>query len=77
MGSSPVAVTKSVNTKTILGLRTTKPDQCVESVHVQSFFLVRIFSRNWTEYVDLQSKSLNSLRMCHNMGQTNPECEQF
>ena len=49
----------------------------VESVHVRSFFLVWIFSHVYTEYGDLQSKSLYSLRMWRNMGQTNPEFQHF
>ena len=40
-----------------------QPDDCVESVRVQNFFLVRIFSPIWTEYEDLESKAPYSLRM--------------
>ena len=67
----------SVDTKTNLSLWTTKPDHFVESVRVQRFFLVWIFSCIWTEYGDLQCKSPYSLRMWRNIGQTNPECERF
>ena len=64
-------------TKINLSLWTNKPDHHVESVHVRSLFLVRIFSHIWTEYGDLQIKSPHSLRMWRNMGQTNPECKHF
>ena len=64
----------SVDAKINLNLWTSKPDHCVESFRIRSFFLVPIFSRIWTEYGDLQSKSLS---MWHNMDQTNPECEHF
>ena len=40
----------SVDTKTNLSFWTTKPDHFVESISVRSSFLVRIFSRIWTEY---------------------------
>ena len=46
-------------------------------VQVRSFFLVRNFSRICTEYGDLQSKSLYSLRMCRNVAQTSRESEHF
>ena len=49
----------------------------MESVRVKSFFLVGIFSRIWTEYGELQSKSPYSLRMWGNMGQTNSECKRI
>ena len=39
---------------------------------VLGFFIVRIFSRIWTEYRDLQSKSPYPLWMWRNKGQTNP-----
>ena len=48
---------------TNLSLWATKPDHCVESVLVRSFFLVRMFFRIWAEYGDLQRKSPYSLKM--------------
>ena len=62
----------SVGTNTNLSLWNTKPDHCVKSICVQSLFLVRIFSRIWTEYRDLQSKSPYSLRIWRNMSHMNP-----
>ena len=43
--------------KWTLSLWTRKPNHFVESVLVRSIFLVQIFSRIWTKYGDLQSKS--------------------
>ena len=57
---------------TNLSLWTTKPDHCLESVLVWSFFLVQIFFHIWTEYENLQSKCQYSLRMWSNIDQTRP-----
>ena len=47
-----------------------EPCRCAKSIHVWGFFLVQSFSRSWTDYGELQSKSPHSLRMWRNMNQT-------
>ena len=65
----------SLDSKTNLSLWFTKPDHCVESVRVWSFFLVRIFfpHLDWIWRLT-QTYSPHLLRMWRNTGQTNPEC---
>lgn len=41
--------------------------QIINRLHVWNFSLVQIFSRIWTEYGDLESKSPNSLRIWRNL----------
>ena len=48
----------------------------MKSVQIQSFFW-SVFSRVWTEYIDLFRKSPYSVRIRENMNHKNPVFKQF